>query len=406
MKEIKKQTKGITLIALVITIIVLLILAGVSIAMLTGENGILTQAQRASEQTEASSEEEKVKLAATAALTKNNGQSIKQTDLEEELENYFNTTDFSVATGTNTSGENGFIVTVTEKVKEERKYFVGEKGIIGIYQEPQVSKLTDVYVTLYTDGTLAFSSNNEQIADKTVEEIYGNIKDEILGYNDNPWQNKSAEINKVVITNKIVPKDTSYWFCGLTNIEEIEGIENLDTSNVTNMAYMFASCSSLTILDLSSLNTNKVTDMNCMFLNCRGLTDLNLSNFNTSNVTDMNTMFYECSKLQSLDLSDFNTSNVTNMMMMFQYCSSLTSLNLSSFDTTEVTNMSQMFFACESLPSLDLSSFNTSKATNMDSMFFHCSSLTEILVGSNWKTDQADTTYMFDGCGTSEVTQK
>ena len=54
--------KGITLIALVLTIIVLLILAGVSISMLTGDNGILTQAQRAKELTEASSEEEFIQL--------------------------------------------------------------------------------------------------------------------------------------------------------------------------------------------------------------------------------------------------------------------------------------------------------------------------------------------------------
>ena len=51
-KLLKRKELGITLIALVITIIVLLILAGVSIAMLTGENGILTQAQRAKEETE------------------------------------------------------------------------------------------------------------------------------------------------------------------------------------------------------------------------------------------------------------------------------------------------------------------------------------------------------------------
>ena len=55
---LKRKEKGITLIALVITIIVLLILAGVSIAMLTGENGILTQAKRAKEETERAQEEE------------------------------------------------------------------------------------------------------------------------------------------------------------------------------------------------------------------------------------------------------------------------------------------------------------------------------------------------------------
>ena len=56
------QNKGITLIALVITIIVLLILAGVSIAMLTGENGILTQAQTSKERTEIAEAKEQAKL--------------------------------------------------------------------------------------------------------------------------------------------------------------------------------------------------------------------------------------------------------------------------------------------------------------------------------------------------------
>ena len=57
-----KKNKGITLIALVITIIVLLILAGVSIAMLTGNNGILTQAKLAKENTEAAKEQEEKDL--------------------------------------------------------------------------------------------------------------------------------------------------------------------------------------------------------------------------------------------------------------------------------------------------------------------------------------------------------
>ena len=66
---IRKNAKGITLIALVITIIVLLILAGVSIAMLTGQNGILTQAQKAKETTEESAENEKRQLSQVEANT-------------------------------------------------------------------------------------------------------------------------------------------------------------------------------------------------------------------------------------------------------------------------------------------------------------------------------------------------
>lgn len=69
--EIKniKQTNGITLIALVITIIVLLILAGVAISMLSGKNGILNRATDAKKRTEESNEFEKIKLAEMAAMT-------------------------------------------------------------------------------------------------------------------------------------------------------------------------------------------------------------------------------------------------------------------------------------------------------------------------------------------------
>ena len=83
MKEKLKGRKGITLIALVITIIVLLILAGVSIAMLTGENGILNQAQEAKSQTEYKSAEEKVKLAIMGARA-NDGQ-ITVAELKTEV---------------------------------------------------------------------------------------------------------------------------------------------------------------------------------------------------------------------------------------------------------------------------------------------------------------------------------
>ncbi|MCI8272691.1 MAG: hypothetical protein HFJ55_01235, partial [Clostridia bacterium] len=56
------QNNGITLIALVVTLIVLLILAGTSIAMLTGENGIISQAQNAKNNSAKAEFEEKVKL--------------------------------------------------------------------------------------------------------------------------------------------------------------------------------------------------------------------------------------------------------------------------------------------------------------------------------------------------------
>ncbi|MEI3356245.1 MAG: type II secretion system protein [Clostridia bacterium] len=69
-KDIVKKQTGITLIALVITIIVLLILAGVSIATLTGNNGILTQANQAKENNNSAAVKEKVEVEALGSMDK------------------------------------------------------------------------------------------------------------------------------------------------------------------------------------------------------------------------------------------------------------------------------------------------------------------------------------------------
>ncbi len=185
---------------------------------------------------------------------------------------------------------------------------------------------------------------------------------------------------------------------GLNNKIVKLDLSSFNTSNVTNMRYMFYACSSLTSLDLSNFNTSKVIDMEFMFGECSSLTSLDLSGFNTSNVTNMRYMFYACSSLTSLDLSNFNTSKVIDMEFMFDECSSLTSLDLSGFNTSKVTNMKSMFSGCSSLTNLDLSNFNTSKVTNMSNMFGACLSLISLDL-SNFNTSKVtDMSSMFSRC--------
>ena len=116
----------------ILNIIVLLILASVSIAMLTGDNGILTRASDAKEQTELADEKEKVQLSVTGALTKANGEEISQDNLEEELEKNFVTGKYAVESGTNEDRTEGYIVTITENVEEGRKYFVEKMEMLQI----------------------------------------------------------------------------------------------------------------------------------------------------------------------------------------------------------------------------------------------------------------------------------
>ena len=105
-----------------------------------------------------------------------------------------------------------------------------------------------------------------------------------------------------------------------------------------------------------------------------------LNDYDTSDVTEMLFMFKGCGSLKSLDLSSFKTSNVADMSAMFEYCDSLLSLDLSSFDTSNVYDMSHMFCRCSSLRSLDLSGFDTSNVDDMDSMFDGCDSLKKIIM--------------------------
>ncbi|OYP57238.1 hypothetical protein CIK99_07970 [Prevotella sp. P5-92] len=230
--------------------------------------------------------------------------------------------------------------------------------------------------------------------------------------NNNGWISKT-KCTTVVFDESfknVRPTTCNSWFYNFTSLETIEGIENLNTEEVTDMNTMFSGCKKLNSLDLSSFNTEKVENMAFMFQNCSGLTSLDLSSFNTAKVKKMYYMFDGCSGLISLDLSSFNTANVDERMdRMFQNCSGLTSLDLSSFNTAKVKNMSWMFNGCKKLNSLDLSSFNTANVTNMEHMFYGCSGLTKIYVSDYFTTDEVTNSYsnqMFYGCNQLEGTVK
>ena len=169
------------------------------------------------------------------------------------------------------------------------------------------------------------------------------------------------------------PTSLSEFFCGLTKLETITGLEYLNTAKVTDMSYMFSSCSRLTSLDIT--------------------------NFNTANVTDMSYMFNSCTKLTSLDVTNFNTAKVKNMIRMFSNCQALTSLNVTNFNTEKIPDMSYMFSQCKQLTSLDVTNFNTVNVTNMSYMFASCRALTTIYVSDKFVTDKVTKgSYMFNSC--------
>lgn len=154
------------------------------------------------------------------------------------------------------------------------------------------------------------------------------------------------------------------YFRGCGNLTSVV---NLDTSEVTDMSYMFFYCSKFN-QSLPSFDTSKVTTMRSMFSGCSTFNQP-LANFDTPKLESTRYMFYSCSNFNQ-DISNFDTSNVITMEGMFYECSAFNQpLN---FDTSEVTNMSYMFYDCSTF-NQSLSSFNTSKVTMMYAMLYSCS---------------------------------
>ena len=246
----------------------------------------------------------------------------------------------------------------------------------------------------YADGTLTFRWGYKKILGENEYELNS-------GEKLPKWNTHNSKISKVVFEASFAnarPTTCYAWFKNFTFLNQIEGIENLNTANVTNMSYMFKGCSNLAVLDVTHFNTAKVTIMSHMFKGCSNLAVLDVTHFNTAKVTIMSYMFKGCSNLAKLDVTHFNTAKVTTMDSMFSRCSNLAELDVTYFNTANVTNMYEMFNGCSNLVKLDVTHFNTAEVTDMSYMFYDCSNLAELDVTHFNTAKVTIMNGMFSGC--------
>ena len=272
-----------------------------------------------------------------------------------------------------------------------------------------------------------------------------------VGGSDPEWKTLGTNVNKVVFNASFAnarPTSCYYWFCGCSKLTDIEGIENLNTENVTNMNSMFDRCSALTSLDLTNFNTAKVSDMSYMFMGCTALTTIFVSNkFVTDLVTSSDNMFHMCINLIGAIEYDGSKSDHTYANYETGYFSpeggflvyaefdnatgTLTfrrglskpagayDLNVgnntpewstqkedinkvvfdASFANARPTSCCKWFDECKNLTDIEgIENLNTEKVTNMGSMFSYCFALTSLDV-SNFNTQNVeDMSYMFNVC--------
>ena len=281
-----------------------------------------------------------------------------------------------------------------KKLKGEVEEWTDDKATDKTYAKIEGGYFSRIPRVKYADGTLTFFLTTKETLGENEYELNS-------GANPPGWKTHCKEITKVVFDTSFAnakPTSCYQWFSLCENLKQIEGIKNLNTEKVTNMAYMFYYCLNLSSLDVSGFKTEKVTDMSGMFRSDSSVKLLDVAKFNTANVKSMEYMFYNCYGLTSLDVTNFNTANVTNMQGMFGKCNFLFSLDVTNFNTANVTNMSKMFEACYGLTSLDITNFNTENVTNMQGMFLFCNNLKTIYVGDKFVTDKVtDGSSMFSG---------
>ena len=261
---------------------------------------------------------------------------------------------------------------------------------------------------LANDGELIFLGGNIGHPSQSLTEV-------LREANVDPADVKSIEFTEITTANEIantfanLPQlkkvlklgNLSYsgsaygMFSGDSNLEIID-LEGFDTSEITNMANMFAGIKA-DILDVSKFDTRNVRNMAGMFDGAINLTNLDISKFSTDKVTDMTLMFANLTKLEQLNVYKFNTNNVASMAGMFEGVSNLTNLDISNFNTDKVTDMALMFAGMTKLEQLDVSNFNTNNTASMAGMFEGVSNLTNLDI-SNFNTDKVtDMALMFAG---------
>ena len=222
----------------------------------------------------------------------------------------------------------------------------------GFVYNMKALKQDELYAGIYDSATKEYTFKEVSVEEVSQNEnahlIYDGMK-----ISDLP---NYASLKKVVFEEsfkKFEPTTLSSFFKELNSLTSISGLENLNTTHVTDMSKMFYNCYNLSSLNLSQFNTGNVEKMNEMFYNCRGLNSLDLSAFNTAKVNNMYRMFYYCF-VRTIDLSSFNTANVENMDEMFAGASLVVNIYTSeSFKTDKLTTSKYMFYLCTKLPNFN-----------------------------------------------------
>ena len=367
-----KQKRGITLIALVITIIVMLILAGVSISI-SVNGGLFDYAKRAGEETEIAKEMEAINLEYIITMEAITG-GISTTEFENNLKGSLSA-DIEVIE----AGLNKYVI-LNHETNRAYEIVNGKPEYIGKAEDYNIEITTLARINNNEISTSPFMGNTYNVIRRKIKTLTFQRGLNGIEEADGSWDASDEANGEIMAWYKADGDNFDVWI-GSKNGGKI--YLNEDSSNLFNNIGSGISDSNIDIQinGINNIDTSLVENMDKMFCSC-GVTEIDLSNFNTSNVTSMCGMFF-ASRFTNLDLSSFDTSSVTDMSEMFG-CVSYTDLDLSGFDINSVDTMEGMFYDSRNLQNLNISNFLINDSINIGLMFYDCSKVkTEFTIVSN-----------------------
>jgi len=264
-------------------------------------------------------------------------------------------------------------------------------------QQTPRSNLARADVTYPYSGTLQIDGGSEWTLDSDgVLTIHAGNVANIAKASTLSWYNQRNLITKVIIDGPVVAgSDFSNVFSQRgtygKKITSIEGLENIDTSQATNMSYLFTSTKIADFSGLVGWKTGNVTNMTAMFSDIAVATEIPVENWDVSRVVDFDNLFSGVG-VQTLDLSQWQVGNdiaagtKVSLGGMFRNCVNLISLNVTGWDTSTTSQIANLFAGDSRLTALDIASWdlrNVTSASAFMSVFDSTSSLKELTLGAN-----------------------
>ena len=310
----------------------------------------------------------------------------------------------------NFAGSEGYIVDVYENAIILRgRDFVNDKFLpIATYLLD--TTLQNVEADSYSDPTGTIVNKNSTVlkpgsgwynstaAKSTITKI--SFVESYNGAYDELWDASISENYKVtvyrdntqlyIVSNNgvIANSDSREMFKGFTALEEISGLEHVNTSHVTMALSMFEDCTALEKMDLSGWDLANVTGeyngVSRMFYNCASLQDVRLPENICENYLlpiYFTSMFQSCASLKQLDLSFLSGKNV-GLIYFFKDCISLTDV---TFADCTILSTTGLFDSCNSLVTVDMSN-TTLMATSMQNTFRNCTALCTLILPEAFDT--------------------